>query len=160
MADVDITGVRYSELPKTLSPTHDDLIALLDNESNILKATPLQNAVNCTLGGHDISEIADGTVTGALVELDERRVVGALELTYDQYMADKEYYDAMDNFIIITDKYVIVMRADEVSYDNSSSHLNAETVQEAIDAEVSRAIGKSQLTFQLVGSDLYITKTY
>ena len=133
MAENDVVGVRYSELPKTLGPTHDDLVAVLDNESNILKATPLQNAVNCTLGGHDISDVGDGTVTGAIVDLSERKVVGALEIPYDEYIANKEYYDEMDNFIIVNDHYMLVMEAAEVKFNSDHSHLAGPSVQDAID---------------------------
>lgn len=62
-------GIRYSELPTTLVPTSDDLVAILDNESATLKTTTLQNAVNCALGSASISGIGDGTVNGAIVYL-------------------------------------------------------------------------------------------
>lgn len=165
MAENDVVGVRYSELPKTLGPTHDDLVAVLDNESNVLKATPLQNAVNCTLGGHDISDVGDGTVTGAIVDLSERKVVGALEIPYDEYIANKEYYDEMDNFIIVNDHYMLVMEAAEVKFDSTASGLPGPSVQTAIDGLASQVknkvksngTGVTSINFALSGNSLSIT---
>ena len=62
-------GIRYSELPTTLVPTSDDLVAILDMNSATLKTTPLANAVDCTLGNADIAGIGDGSVKGAIVYL-------------------------------------------------------------------------------------------
>lgn len=77
-------GVRYSDLPTTTSPEENDLLAILDVSAGLLKTCTLVKAVECTIdtvledksgttiGTTNISGIGDGTVTGAIKNLDTR----------------------------------------------------------------------------------------
>lgn len=57
-----------------------------------------------------------------------------IQVTKAQYNANKDVYDASEAIIEITDGTEDdIISADEIAYDNTSSGLSAETVQDAID---------------------------
>lgn len=62
-------GIRYSELPRTQSPTSDGLVAFLDMTTSTLRASTIDKVVDCALGSASIQNIGDGTVKGAIVYL-------------------------------------------------------------------------------------------
>lgn len=125
------SGVRYSELTKTLSPASGDLVAILENASGTLKTATLQNAVNCTLGSADISGYGDGSVKGAIAYAAEHGGVAVTEITKAEYLANKNYYDSLDSLVVITNTGEL--DADQIGYDNTSSRMTATDVQAAVD---------------------------
>lgn len=57
-----------------------------------------------------------------------------IQVTKAQYNANKDVYDASEAIIEITDETEDnIISADEIAYDNTSSGLSAETIQDAID---------------------------
>lgn len=83
-------GIRYSQLPKTNAPTSDDLVALLDNESMILKTATIDKIVKSVIGDVDmgdtsIADIGDGTITGAISWINNQTTIEAM--TEAQYNA-------------------------------------------------------------------------
>lgn len=83
-------GIRYSQLPKTNAPTSDDLVALLDMESMIVKTATINNIVKSVIGNVDMGTtsldgIGDGTVTGAISWIHNQTSIESL--TEAQYNA-------------------------------------------------------------------------
>ena len=82
-------GIRYSQLPRTSAPTSDDLVAILDMESMILKTTTIDKFVKAVmgpidLGTTDITDIGDGTVSGAIrYTYDITRIESLTEAQYN-----------------------------------------------------------------------------
>ena len=87
-------GIRYSQLPKTNVPTGDDWVALLDNDSAILKTATIENIVKSVIGPTDMGDtsitgIGDGTVTGAIEYIynTTKNSIACFALTEAQYNA-------------------------------------------------------------------------
>lgn len=128
-----------------------ELISALDDQTVLSGILSDITNLKTTMGSTDISQIGNGTVTGALSFLNEGNNV--VFLTMDEYnqLPDSKLTDGIIYYITDADG----LGAQNISYDNSTSGINGNTVQAAVDELAGDVSGLEDDVSELNGKLLY-----